>query len=293
MRGDLLGAAFSAVLLDPHLGFGRCVELPAEDDEVTVCILGDGFDSASWVLSEAAARSVRGMVGDFISAEPKQRPGEGRVVEVNAIEDRQDRVRVVRFYSAGSVVATDPTTAGVGLRHDRVLTPRNLIASCLPRCDRFEFWGPTSGMADSFQARYGRRDRLPGLVRAAMTCGARGVVDLAWAVEDLVVALVSEQFGLLTAAGLPGPEALRSAVGTIWVNTRAWAQEAPGFDSVGDALGWWDVRRMHAAITADRDPRAVVPFADVYRDTGRTVPDLVNSCFRPVQFASFRWWGGR
>lgn len=142
-------------------------------------------------------------------------------------------------------------------------------------------WARDQGGGEVRQVQRDDDDRLPGLVRALLLAGVRGVLDLAWPVPDLVRALVCERHGLLRAMGHGGPVALRRAVlewqGGLWALRRTGLRGAA-------ALGWLDLRRRQAAAELGLDPGWVAPLQGA-----APAPDL-DEVTRPSHLLAFRYF---
>lgn len=97
---------------------------------------------------------------------------------------------------------------------------------------------------------------------AFLQCGARGVIDLAWPVFDLVEALVCERYGLLRGRlALSVNKALTQAL--LWTQhlLADWADARAEHIGVRSALAWLDQARRAGVIAMGGDPAWVNPYA--------------------------------
>jgi hypothetical protein len=204
-------------------------------------------------------------------------------------------IDVLRLYGSPNSADLGHATAALGLRGNRKLRAFNLESIHFAKCECVELWGATSITGQNRMVRNADHDRVPGLAWSFLASGAAGVIDLAWPVHDLVVALVCERFGSLRRAEpQPGSVPLACALRDIDALMQAWAHALAGDQSVYEALDWLDGARETHLGQIGHDPRRVVPFAphaDVASVALGSARALIECCRRPEQLASFRWWG--
>ena len=293
-RGVALRDRFAAVTSLPWLGFEGSSPASEGDGSRVLCALGEETEFGETRFGARAIRTLRGHFQQIASAEPTDRARGMDIVETEFLERVRDRVEVVRWYGVGYRFTMNASTEGMTLAFRRTLSPRNLVGMALPRCHRVEYWGATGAQGSFLAAAYGDRDAFPSLVWSALAAGARGVLDLAWPVHDLVKALVCERFGI-EAARAAAPQAVALGIALREVDTllTRWRTSVGSFDSVRAALAWLDEERAEHARRNGFDPSRVVPFASAH-DAPCVALDpheLLDVITSPEQLGAFRWWG--
>jgi tetratricopeptide (TPR) repeat protein len=257
------------------------------------CLLGRERDEGDTSFGEAAVETLRRWFEPRVIRPPRE--ATTTIVEVDQLEPIAPTLRALRLYGVGNVETMAPTLASMNLEGRRKFSDRNTRGLLLRRCEVVELWAATAGSGPESGIRRDDRDRIPGLVRSFLLCGAAGVVDLAWPVPDLVKALVCERLGVLSRAGsLRGPEALGRAVAETAEFLRAWRSAAIGAATMGEALDWLDGARRAAAREAKLPEKDLIPLvarADAPSVVGRSVVEVIEEACAPVHLAAFRFWG--
>lgn len=285
------------IALLPHLGFGQSSRIPPETrpKPYTVCVLGEEHEYGETRFGEAAISTLRACFPIRAAAEPTGPITETTIREVDMIQRHITAIDVLRLYGSPNSADLGHATSALGLRGNRKLRAFNVSGMHFPKCECVELWGATSITGQNRMVRNADHDRVPGLAWSFLAAGAAGVVDLAWPVHDLVVALVCERFGSIRRAEpQPGSFALARAVREIDQLMQEWEEAIAGEQSIDEALDWLDRARETHLAQLGHDPRRVVRFAkyanvpSVALDSARK---LIECCRRPDQLASFRWWG--
>jgi hypothetical protein len=256
------------------------------------CWLGRGRDPDT-SFGEAAVETLRRWFDPEIVRAPEIRTRD--IPEVDQLESLAPDLRTLRIYATTSPLATSPGMSGFNIEGNRGYQSSNIRGIFLPNCEEVELWTATAGSGPRESILRDDRDRIPGLVREFLACGAGGVLDLAWPIFDLVKALVCERFGILRRmTPLDGPATLRQAVSDCAALLVNWRAAVARSSDVREALAWLDEGRRRAATSAGLDPAAVAPFTD-HLDApslhGLSVPELVEEACSPVHLGAFRWWG--
>ena len=227
--------------------------------------------------------------------DPREYKGK-RVVELDTIKEHAQQIQSLRFYGQGSVMALNPTMAHIQLANERGFGTINVV-DLLPTCDAVELWACTSGPSVS-EVEYVLRnhcDRLPGLVPHFLTCGARGVLDLAWPVHDLVKALVCERYGLVRRiSASSGQRALVEALRWTRRLLSDWQAAKAELISISAALCWLDEARRAAVVALGGDPQIVEPYRGAAQSPAlgaSSVQELLTEVSQPCHLAAFRYWG--
>lgn len=291
---DLLDCVDTVVHL-PALRFGDVYLAPPQDDGRTACLFADEWGSSELVFGRAALATLRRAFPSLI-LDPREYKGK-RVVELDTIKEHAQQIQSLRLYGQGSVLALNPTTAHIQLAGERGLGTINVV-DLLPACDAVELWACTSGPSIS-EVEYVLRnhcDRLPGLVPHFLTCGARGVLDLAWPVHDLVKALVCERYGLVRRiSASSGQRALVEALRWTRRLLSDWQAARAELISLPAALCWLDEARRAAVVALGGDPQVIEPYRKAldYSPTLATtsVQELLTEVCQPCHLAAFRYWG--
>lgn len=291
---DLLDSVDTIVHL-PALRFGDVYLAQPKDDGRTACLFADEWGSSALVFGRAALATLRRAFPPLV-LDPREYKGK-RVVELDTIKEHAGQIQSLRFYGQGSVLALNPTMAHIQLAGERGLGTINVV-DLLPACDAVELWACTSGPSVS-EVEYVLRnhcDRLPGLVPHFLTCGARGVLDLAWPVHDLVKALVCERYGLVRRiSASSGPRALIEALRWSRRLLSDWQAAKAELISISAALCWLDEARRAAVVALGGDPQIVEPYRkalDYSPALAKTsVQELVTEVCQPCHLAAFRYWG--
>lgn len=293
--GRPLRQRFVTVTSLPWLGFESVPESGEGDGSRVLCALGDDPGEGETRFGGCAVRSLRAWFRDIAPAEQASDVARGSdIVESERLEALADRVEVVRWYGVGTPFTMNSTTEGMHLARGRTLSARNLAGTRLPRCHRVEYWAATGGNGVFYGTAMGERDVFPSLVGVALAAGARGVLDLAWPVHDLVKALVCERFGVVAQTRRArGSAALGIALREVDALLARWERDAGTLGSTHDALAWLDEARRSHAREAGLDAEAVVAFAPHTdaRCVAVDVAELVRACSSPEQLGAFRWWG--
>lgn len=285
------------IALLPHLGFGQSSRRPpvTHSKPYTVCVLGEEHEYGETRFGEAAIGTLRACFPIRAAAEPTGPVTESTIREVDVIHRHMAAIDVLRLYGSPNSADLGHETAALGLRGNRKLRAFNISGMHFPKCECVELWGATSITGPNRMIRNYDHDRVPGLAWSFLAAGAAGVVDLAWPVHDLVVALVCERFGCIRhSEPQPGSVALARTTREIDLLLQAWDHEIRDDHSISEALDWLDRSREIYLAQLGCDPRRVVRFANhsnapsVALGSART---LIECCRRPDQLASFRWWG--
>lgn len=295
--GDMpLLSVFRSVTHLPALKFSDPV-FPEKLATTTACLFADSEPSEGVLeFGRATIQTLRRV----LPATPveTQRDSELRgsdIVENDAIQSLAPDLVYLRVYGQGTVISTTPTDAALLLSHGRALSSRNIMDP-LPRCQVVELWAATAGIDSYRYAASDREDRLPGLVPSYLQCGARGVIDLAWPIFDLVKALVCERYGLTRPRlDLPAAEALAQAVSWTQHLLADWAAARAEHIGVRSALLWLDQARRAAVTALGGDPAWVVPYAPLAEHPTilpLSVDALIAEARHPSHLAAFRYWGG-
>lgn len=293
-RGIALRDRFAAVTTLPWLGFEGTPPAEEGDGSKVLCALGEEREHGETCFGARAIRTLRDHFRNTLAAEPAARPRSMDIVETERLGQVADRVEVVRWYGVGYHLTLNASTEGLALAYDRTLSPRNLVGTRLPHCHRVEYWAATGALGSFLATASGDRDVFPALVWSALAAGARGVLDLAWPVHDLVKALVCERFGIEAARGTVAQSvALGAALRAVGALLFQWRASAASFDSVRAALAWLDEARSDHARRHGLDPSCVVPFASAHDApcVARDLNALMEVTTSPEQLGAFRWWG--
>jgi CHAT domain-containing protein len=288
-----IAACIESLVHIPSLGFSKAP--PASPRAVrAACLLASNRDEGDTSFGEAAVETLRRAFRPDVIVDPPELRGR-TIVEVDTLEATAGELATLRLYGVGTPESLNTTTAGLRLEGGRALGGHNLARLRLGRCDSVELWACVAGGSDVPTLLRNDGDRLPGLAADFLAAGARGVLDLAWPIPDLVKAVVCEQFGLARSKTKWGPTALRYAVFAVAGLLGEWADRARGASSVPEALALLDsARRWVVANIHHVDPSCIVPFADRGEApgvAGLTVPMLVEEVTHPSHLAAFRWWG--
>lgn len=293
--GRPLRERFVTVTSLPWLGFESVPVSDEGDGSRVLCALGDDPAAGETRFGGCAVRSLRAWFRDIAPAEDAPDVARGSdIVESERLKALADRVEVVRWYGVGTPFTMNATTEGMHLARGRTLSARDLAGTRLPRCHRVEYWAATGGDGVFYGTAMGERDVFPSLVGVALAAGARGVLDLAWPVHDLVKALVCERFGVVVQTRRArGSAALGIALREIDALLARWGRDAGSLRSTREALAWLDEARRSRVREAGLDAEVVVAFAS-YADArcvAVEVAELVRACTSPEQLGAFRWWG--
>lgn len=214
--------------------------------------------------------------------------------EVTTLEELGPRLASLCIYAVTSPIVTYPSLSSFNLEGARGFTNKNARGLLLPSCEVVELWTASAGAGPVEAIRRDDRDRIPGLARDFLACGAAAVLDLAWPVFDLVKALVCERFGVIRRVQpMNGAMALQTAVVGAAELLARWRDAALGMGSLQEALAWLDEERRVFARSLGLDARAVVPFAaqhEVPYLKGLSIEALVEEACSPVHLAAFRYW---
>jgi len=277
----------------PSLGFSKAT-LSAPKAVRTACLLARNRDDGDTSFGEAAIETLRRAFLPDVIVDPRELRGR-TIVEVDTLEAVAGNLASLRLYGVGAPMSLNATTAGLRLEGRRELGGHNLANLRLGRCESVELWACLAGGTDAPVLLRNDGDRLPGLAPDFLGAGARGVLDLAWPIPDIVKAVVCEQFGFARSTTKWGPTALRYAVFAGAGLLGDWADRARGTSSVPEALALLDsARRWVAANIHNVAPSCIVPFADRGESpslASLTVPMLLEEVTHPSHLAAFRWWG--
>lgn len=273
----------------PSLG-GEPVRRGATSD---ACLLGRERDEGDTSFGEAAVETLRRWFEPRVIRPPRE--ATTNIVEVGQLEPIAPTLHTLRLYGVGNVEAIAPTLAGITIDGRRRLSDRNTRGLLLGRCEVVELWAATAGSGPMSGILQDDRDRIPGLARSFLLCGAAGVIDLAWPVHDLVKALVCERFGILHRTDrMRGPEALGRAVAQTADLLGAWREAASGAANLAEALRRLDDARRAVARDARLREADVIPFdarADAPSIIGRSVVEVIEEACATFHLGAFRFWG--
>lgn len=286
-----IAAQVESLVHIPALGFSKA--LPPPGAARTACLLARNRDEGDTRFGEAAIETLRRAFPPDIIVDPRELRGQ-TIVEADTLEAAEE-LGSLRMYGVGAHESLNATTASLRLEQRRALGGHNLAALRLGRCESVELWACVAGGSDVLRLLRNDGDRLPGLAADFLSAGARGVLDLAWPVPDLVQAVVCEQFGFARSTTVWGPTALRYAVFAVAGLLREWADRARGASSVPEALAMLDSARRWVAANIHRvDPSCIIPFAgddEAPSLAGLTVQTFLEEMTHPSHLAAFRWWG--
>jgi CHAT domain-containing protein len=299
VRTQPLHSVAHTIRLLPAIGFihNAVVTTPAQDRK-HACLLAESPHEQSegeTRFGAAAISSLRLWFPPDAIIEPAEPVTGSDIVEVAAIEAIDHELGSLRMYGVATIASDlNTTTSGLSLSNRRVFSHHNTHRTKLPVCECVELWAETGCEGAASLALKDDRDRIPGLAWSFLSCGANGVVDLAWPVHDLVKALVCEHFGILRhAAHEPAPKALQRAIAWTASTLEVWRSALGGFSSVADALASLDDLRRHEAARRGLRTEAVQSFA-VHADipcVAMDVASLIDEVCQPVHLAAFRYWG--
>jgi tetratricopeptide (TPR) repeat protein len=295
LRGAPLNAHFAGVCSLPQLGFERTLAYlpPQRPDKrpFTMCLAGPLQDPSDNAFGMAVVRSLRALHGVDVVAEPQRVVGT-HLPEIDLLEMHAANIEVLRMYGNRGGFTVNPSTESLELSGGRSLSAQNLVNTLLPRCRWVELWGSTGAAGEARAIRDGDRDAMPHLVRCFLTCGAAGVLDVAWPVPDLVQALVCEVFGHITQPqSKGGPHALSEALAYVEGVLRSWQRDADAYFDLRAALGALDGARARLLGASDAAwPQGMVRFASVHVGT-RDSRAFVDEMCKTVHLRAFRWWG--
>jgi len=288
-----VAACVESLVHIPSLGFSKAPSSSVRAVRAA-CLLARDRDNGDTSFGEAAIETLRRAFPPDIIVDPQELRGR-MIVEVDTLEAAADELASLRMYGVGAPLSLNATTAGLRLEGRRALCGYNLAALRLGRCESVELWACVAGGTDAPILLRNDGDRLPGLAPDFLAAGARGVLDLAWPIPDLVKAVVCEQFGFARSKTKWGPTALRYAVFAVAGLLGEWADRARGASSVLEALSLLDSARGWVAANIHHvDPSCIVPFAhrgEAPSLAGLTVPMLLEEVTHPSHLATFRWWG--
>ncbi|HSN98115.1 MAG TPA: hypothetical protein VLS89_07450, partial [Candidatus Nanopelagicales bacterium] len=286
--GQPLFARVSSVVHLPSLDNAT----PLDEGSREACLLGKHHVEGDTAFGESAIETLRRWFEPRVLRPPQE--ATTTIVEVDQLEPIATTLRSLRFYGVGSVMAVRPALACMDLEGQRRFIENNTRDLFLPHCE-VELWAATAGSGPVDTILRDNEDRIPGLARCFLLSGARGVLDLAWPVHDLVKALICERFGIERRTGrFSGPAALAAAISWAAETLLRWRDAAGTAQSPREALAWLDEVRRAAARDAGPDPRAVISFAsraDAPCIAGRSVREILDEVCCSAHFAAFRWWG--
>jgi CHAT domain len=278
-----------------HVPALRFSKLPSPTPRAVraACLLARARDDGDTSFGEASIETLRRAFPCEV-LDPQALRGRD-IVEAEALDAVAEELASLRLYGVGAPESLNATTAGLRLEGGRTLGVHNLVNLRLGRCDSVEIWACVAGGSDVLPLLRNDTDRLPGFVADFLGAGARGVLDLAWPIPDLVKAVVCEQFGFARSRTEWGPTALRYAVFATAGLLGEWADRARSMASVPEALALLDSARRWAAAEIHRvDTSCIVPFSDHAEAPSLadlTVPMLLEEMTHPSHLAAFRWWG--
>lgn len=259
----------------------------------SACLLARARTEGDTSFGEAAIETLRRAYPTCAVIDPQTLRGR-TIVEVEALEALCEGLGSLRMYGVGASESINTTTSSLRLEGQRALDVHNLANLRLGACDSVELWACVSGGSEVRSLIRGDHDRLPGLVSGFLAAGARGVIDLAWPIPDLVKAIVCELFGIARTRTPWGPSALATAVATADTMITNWARRERGNTSVVKSLASLDATRRATAANHGIDPSCVVPFAACAGAPSLedlTVATLFDETTHPSHLAAFRWWG--
>lgn len=288
-----LAAKVETLVHAAALNSARVPVAPVETPR-TACLLARNQVDGDTTFGEAAIATLRRAFPPSDILDPHELRGR-TIVEVDALQPIAPSLTGLRLYGVGAPETINPTTTALRLEGQRALLGQNLARLHLGRCEDVELWACVTGGAAVATILRNDGDQLPGLVVEFLAAGARGVLDLAWPIPDLVKALVCEQFGFARARTGSGPTAFRYAVFACRGLLDEWANHVRSASSIREALAELDdARRFVVAKIHHGDPRCVVGMARGYDApglAGLTVPALLEEVTHPSHLAAFRWWG--
>lgn len=287
-----IAASVESLVHIPSLGFSKAPSTSVRAVR-SACLLARNRDEGDTSFGEAAIATLRRAFPCEVLDPRTLRDRD--IVEAEALEAVASGLASLRLYGVGASIPLNTTTASLCLEGRRQLGSHNLANLRLGLCDSVEIWACVAGGSGVLSLLRNDSDRLPGLVPDFLAAGARGVLDLAWPIPDLVKAMVCEQFGFARSKDMWGPAALRYAVFAVAQLLSEWADRARATTSVPEALSVLDAaRRWIAAEIHHVDPSCIVPFADRSEApglAGLTVAMLLEEMSHPSHLAAFRWWG--
>jgi tetratricopeptide (TPR) repeat protein len=286
--GRPLHACSLGVMLLPSLGW----EPQRSGTTGEACLLGREREEGDTSFGEAAVETLRRWFEPRVIRPPRERTT--TITEVDQLDPIAPTLRTLRLYGVGNLETISPAVASLNIEGRRKLADWNTRGLVLKHCEVVELWAATAGSGPHAAILHDDCDRIPGLVRSFLLCGAGGVLDLAWPIHDLVKAIVCERFGTLHRTDQTrGPEALGRAVAWTADLLERWRADCKAPHLI-DALGWLDEARRVAARDAGRRDADVIPFAgraDAPSVAGRSAAEVIEEACSPVHLAAFRFWG--
>ena len=290
---DRIAARVGSLIHLPAIGFSK---VPGSGLEPTrsACLLAREREDGDTTFGEAVIETLRRAFPPDVVVDPGELRGR-TIVEVDTLEAVDRTLGSLRLYGVGASETINATTAGLRLDGRRALGSHNLASLELGGCESVEIWACVAAGADVPVVLGNDSDRVPGLAASFLSVGARGVLDLAWPVPDLVKAVVCEQFTFARTRTRWGPTALRYAVFASAGLLGEWANKARGAASIDEALAVLDsMRRFVAPNIHGIDPACIVPFAgraNAPSLAGLSLPEVFQEVTDPSHLGAFRWWG--
>lgn len=245
-------------------------------------------------FGEAAIRTLRRAFPPALVLDPKHFKGT-TIVEVDALEPEAARLDAIRFYGIGAASTVNASTIAMHVANGRRFGVHNTSGLTLSRAPHVELWAHVTGGAYLPMVLRNDGDAIPEFAAGFLTAGARGVLDLAWPVFDLVKALVAERFHLVGRAIGFGAHSLVAALQITRSTLDRWRRESVRGETAEAALHRLDNLRREALVRDHRLSAGVVqPFtacAGASSIMGFAGADLVEETCHPVHLAAFRWWG--
>jgi CHAT domain-containing protein len=289
MRGVALADWAAQVV---HLPTLSAEPLSLDDARTDACLLARQREIADTSFGEAAVTTLRRWLEPELITPPEQPIQE--IVEETQLGSLAPSLRSLRIYGIGEAIAACPALSVLHLEGKRLWGPRNMRSLFLRRCHEVELWVDTAGAGPVHAILRNDRDQIPGLAREFLRCGAHGVLDIAWPVNDVVKALVCERYGILRRSQLTGPTALCTAVSGMGQVLAALSESAATLSTERAVLDWLDQRRRSFARDMNVPRIVCVPFAscsDAPSISGLASQSLIDAICDPVHLAAFRYWG--
>lgn len=289
--GTPLYRRFGSVVLLPSLAW-LALEGAGQELDPLGCLLVEDEEEVG-ACGQAAIRTLRRWFPPAVTFAAPTAPGTD-IPEAGAMEEAAPGLARLRLYGGDRGWKPVDAASGLGLSSGRTFADHNTRGIALRRCREVQLWTATGSLAEVGRILANRDDRIPGLARSLLMCGADGVLDLAWPVPDPLRALACERFNLLRAQGAWGAFALTETLRQLraeieFLRAHIDPTSGPeyamlGFDTLrrrGAELGGVAVDQIE--MFAEQDQR--VPRS--WKSAGALLDDLLD----PVHWAAFRWWG--
>lgn len=194
----------------------------------------------------------------------------------------------LRIYGLEPTMRDTATATGVYCGRGHVL-PAIQFSAPLVHCKLAEVWAATSGWSELEFITRDDGDRIPGMAGALLAHGASEVLDLAWAVPDMVKALVCERYTYYRELVDDHPATILAlAIGQTRALLNSWREQR--FDSWADAIAWLDAERQKLVACTPVGSESFVGFAAAKIEAPSDLAAFIANMTCPVHLAAFRFW---